>query len=210
MAERSLDCSEAWSLHEGPEGLGYRTMALRADPPDSLTLDEAAALHQGRLRPESPIEFVQHEGREPMDLLGTTIGLTLISDAFHDVLSDASFSGWTTFPVRVVLDDGSELRGYHGLAITGRCGQIDDSLCEEVVLPPPVPGGRARRGIRGLCFRPESWDGSDLFAPPDSSYLWVGDTVRVAVERAGMTNVRFQRLSEIERIWRADGSLIEE
>jgi hypothetical protein len=145
-----------------------------------------------------------------MDLLGTTIGLTLISEVFHDVLNDAGFSGWTTFPVHVVLNDGSEVRGYHGLAITGRCGQIDDSLCQEVVLPSPAHGGRAHRGIRGLCFRPETWDGSDLFAPPDSQYSWAVDAVRVEVERAGMTNVRFQRLSEIERIWSADGTLIED
>lgn len=188
--------------------MGSGAVALRAAPDKSLSLEDAAAFHQGRLRPERPVEFIQDEGQEPMDILGTTIGLTLISAVFDAVLRDEGFSGWTTFPVRVLLRNGEEVPGYHGLAITGRCGPIDDSWCEEVVLPPPAPGGRAQPGIRGLCVSPDTWDGTDLFAPPDSMYTWTVDAVRRAAIQAGMTNVRFERLSEIERVWRADGSLI--
>jgi hypothetical protein len=34
--------------------------------------------------------------------------------------------------------------------------------------------------------------------------------VKEAIEQTGITNVDFRRLSEIERTWRADGSLIQD
>jgi hypothetical protein len=110
----------------------------------------------------------------------------------------------------VVLKDGSELPGYHGLAVTGRCGPIDDSLSDEVVLPPPVPRGRARRALRGICFDSATWDGSDVFTPEGYTASFVVERVKTAVEAAGITNVEFARLSETNRIWRANGSLVDD
>jgi hypothetical protein len=92
--------------------------------------------------------------------------------------------------------------------VIGRTGPIDDSLSEDVILPPPAPHGRVRRGLRGACFPPESWDGSDVFACGENSAIMVTEPVNRALEDAQITNVAFKRLSEIERIWRADGSLI--
>lgn len=108
----------------------------------------------------------------------------------------------------MLLDEGSELDGYHGFAVIGRAGPIDDSLSEEVVLPPPAPQGRARRALRGACFPPESWDGSDVFACGESSAITVTEAVKEALEEAQISNVAFKRLSEIERTWRADGSRV--
>lgn len=144
-------------------------------------------------------------------MIGTAyVTLTLVSERFLAVLRQHNFAGWTTFPVRVVLsEDGRELGGYHGLAVTGRAGPIDDSLSEEVVIPPPVPEGRASPGLRGLCFPPESWDGSDIFTADNEAAIFVVEPVKAALEAAGVTNIDFQRLSEIERTWRADRSLIE-
>lgn len=112
----------------------------------------------------------------------------------------------TTFPVRVALDGSRELQGYRGLAVTGRCGAIDDSLSAEILLPPPVPGGRAGRALRGLCFPPASWDGSDVFTAEDYAGAFVVNRVKEALEAARVTNVEFSRLSTLERTWRADGS----
>jgi hypothetical protein len=102
------------------------------------------------------------------------------------------------------------LNGYSGIAVTGRCGPIDDRLSEEVTLGPPAPHGRARRGLRGLCFPPDSWDGNDFFtSEAGGAWIFVVQRVKDALEKAQLRNVEFQRLSEIERIWRADGGLIE-
>jgi hypothetical protein len=120
----------------------------------------------------------------------------------------ASLHGLVDLPSPVLVGDGSELDGYHGFAVTGRAGPIDDSLSAEVILPPPTPHGRTRRGLRGACFPAASWDGSDVFACGESSAITVTEAVKRALEEAKATSVAFQRLSEIERTWRADGSLI--
>jgi hypothetical protein len=206
-SERQLKCSEAFDLSEGYEGLGPDGRALRVSSRELL--DNDLALARGEARPAEPIEFVHDEGRTPHDVVGTTYGRPiLVSERFLDVLREHRFTGWATFPVRVFLGDGSELDGYHGLAVIGRAGPIDDSLSEEVILPPPAPHGRAHRGLRGACFPAETWDGSDVFACGESSGITVTEAVKQALEEAKITNVAFQRLSEIERIWRADGSLI--
>jgi Immunity protein family (Imm11) len=203
-----LECSQAFELGEGYEGLGPGSRGLRVRSRELLGND--VALARGEEQPSDPIEFVRDEGRTPHDLIGTTYAtLVLVSERFLAVLREHGFSGWTTFPVTVSLDDGSELESYRGFAVTGRCGAIDDSLSEEVVLPAPAPGGRARPGLRGLCFPPESWDGSDIFTAEGYAGIFVVEAVKEALEEAAVTNVDFRRLSEIERIWRADRSVIE-
>lgn len=208
-SEPRLECSQAFDLGEGYEGLGPRGRALRVRSRELL--HNSVEIARAEEHPPEPIEFVRDEGRKPHDLIGTTYGRPLlVSERFLEVLRGHGFSGWTTFPVRVFLDDGSELEGYEGLAVTGRCGAIDDSLSEEMILPAPVPGGRARPGLRGLCFPPESWDGSDIFtSEAGGAAIFVVERVKEALEHAGVTNVAFERLSEIGRIWRADGSVIE-
>jgi hypothetical protein len=124
------------------------------------------------------------------------------------VLEGEGFTGWTTFPVRVD-DRGTQRRDYEGLAVVGRCGAIDDSLSEEILLPPPVAGGRSARALRGLCFPPDSWDGTDVFTAEGRTDVFVVERVKAALELTGITNVGFDRLSEIERTWKADGSLLE-
>jgi hypothetical protein len=167
------------------------------------------ALARGEERPVQPIEFVRDEGRTPGDLVGTTYGsLVIVSNRLLEVLREHHVSGWTTFPISMLAEDGSELTGYQGFAVTGRCGPIDDSLSEEVVLPPPVPGGRSRRGLRGICFAPDSWDGSDVFTPDGTAFSFVVRRVKDVLEEAAVTNVAFHRLSEVDRTWRSDGRLV--
>lgn len=200
-SEYGLDCSEAFALGEGPEGLGAGGNALRVTTPELL--DNDAELAWGEEHPSAPIEFVRDEGRRPRDLIGTTYAtLVLVSDRLLSLLEEHGFTGWATFPARVLLDDGDELKGYHGFAVTGRCGPIDDSLSEEITIPSPVPGGRAGSGLRGLCFPPETWDGSDVFTAEGYTGIFVVERVKEALEQAQITNVDLRRLSEIERRWR--------
>jgi hypothetical protein len=170
-------------------------------------IDNPFALARGEARPTRPLKFVPAEGRVPHDFIGTTnASVHLVSAKLQDVLDEHGFTGWTTFPVMVIDDDGAELPGYAGLAVTGRCGPIDDRLSERITLPPHFGGGPERRGLRGIYFRPDSWDGSDLFAPKDSASVYVVERVKDALAAAGVTNVQFERLSEFERTWRANGT----
>jgi hypothetical protein len=86
------------------------------------------------------------------------------------------------------------------LCVEGRSGPIDDALGERVTLPPPVPGGRAGPGLRGLYFEPDTWDGSDVFAPEGTTPTLMTQDVGRAIERLKPTNALFQQLSEITQI----------
>jgi len=207
-ARRHLDCRTAFALGEGAT-LGPRGSGLRLKTVERV--DNVFALVLGEDRPAEPLELVRAEGRVPYDLIGTTYAsLCLVSAKFQGVLKEHGFTGWTTFPVRIIDDDDGALRGYEGLAVTGRCGAIDDSLSERITLPPPVVGGCEAAALRGLCAPPDSWDGSDVFTAEGRADVFVVERVRDALEQAGVTNVKFSRLSEIERMWKADGTLLEE
>ncbi len=202
----NLPCTDAYAMGEGDAGLGQGA-ALRVRSRNLL--DNVEALVRAEASPPEPIPFVADEGNDAQDVIGTTYGvLLLVSDRVVRVLHEHRFSGWATFLVQIELQGGARLEGYHGIAVTGRAGPIDDNLSERIVLPAPVPGGREAPGLRGLCFPPESWDGSDLFTAERSLGLFVVEDVKVALEEAGITNIDFRRLSDIERTWRANGDLV--
>jgi hypothetical protein len=203
IPDTRLECWQAFNLAEA-----FEPGALRVKSRELV--HGAFELARAELRPERPIDYVRDEGRTPHDLIGTTDAVvTLVSDRLIAILRAREFRGWTTFPVQIFLDDGSTLDGYLGLAVTGRSGPIDDRFSEDAIQPPPVSGGQPGRALRGLCFEPESWDGSDIFTPEGYAGRFVVEAVKNALEEAGVSNVEFRRLSEIERIWRADGSVIE-
>jgi hypothetical protein len=199
---RRLECWQAFDLAEAfePGALRVRSRELQ---------HRAFELARAEFRPEGPIDYVRDEGHTPHDLIGTTdAAVTLVSSRLLAILDERKFSGWTTFRVQIFLDDGSTLGEYAGLAVTGRSGPIDDRFSKDVIQPPPVPGGQSGRALRGLCFEPESWDGHDIFTPEGYAGSFVVEAVKDALEEAAVSNVEFRRLSEIERIWRADGSVI--
>jgi hypothetical protein len=189
-SDAAIDPADAFDLGEA-----FKRGALRVDSRELLESPDAFA--RGEQTPQEPIDFVSDEGRRSMDLVGTTYAtLLLVSPRVIEVLEREGFSGWTTFAVAI---DHPETENYAGLAVTGRCGPIRDALSERITLPPPVPGGRASEGLRGLCFQPESWDGSDLFTPANMTAIFVTALVKQALEAARISNVVFRRLSEIER-----------
>lgn len=153
---------------------------------------------RGEHRLSAPIVFhpMKHGGGStPYDLMGTTFPpLLLISDRVVSVLR--GFSGWTTYPVEVHGKKGERIPGYHGLAVTGRCGPIDYTQSTPRVCEPPAPQGRRSRQWFGLCFDPRTWDGSDVFVPEGTSIKVVVEAVKQALEKAKITNADFIPLTE--------------
>jgi hypothetical protein len=86
-------------------------------------------------------------------------------------------AGWATYPV--ALDGvGVDADAYYGLAVQGRCGDIDNSLTPKTMLPPAVPEGEAVPGRRGLLFEHGSWTAAicsaRAMARPSSSHATCG------------------------------------
>jgi hypothetical protein len=186
---------------------GSTREAVRVRAVDELEHPEALARAEDTA--SQPIRFAYDEGSRLLDFMGTTwAALRLVSDRFVAALRTRGLTGWTTFPVLVRDPVGQTVPGYNGLAITGRCGEISDRLSPQLLLPPPVPGGRAATGRRGLLFEHGTWDGSDLFCAPRRTTMFATARVVDALRADGVTNVDVRRVLDIERTWNADGSLL--
>ena len=64
----------------------------------------------------------------------------------------------------------------------------------------PVPRGEALPHRIGIRFWPETWDGSDVFVPEASGFVFVTERVRDALTRAKAKNVEFKRITEVEQL----------
>jgi hypothetical protein len=174
---------------------GERT-ALHVMPRDDV--DDPLAIYRGEFRPHCPIVFDFMKGASgstTRDLVSTGVApILLISDRVVELLRD--FTGWTTYPVEVHDKKGELIPRYQGLAVTGRCGAIDDAQSEPRICAPPVPQGRWSRKWFGLYFDQDSWDGADIFAPEGTGLTVVVEGVKEAMERAMVTNVLFRPLTE--------------
>ena len=152
---------------------------------------------RGEVRPTQSTVFVHHVGSRPCDLVSTSeFRPLLFSERFFDVLETHGFTGWSKIPVEVYGKGKVHLPGYSGLAVTGRCGPIDNSRSVPRVCPPPVPAGRTAKMYCGLYFDPASWDGSDIFMPKGWLMIVVTDPVRRALEQANLTNIAYEALPE--------------
>jgi hypothetical protein len=160
------------------------------------------ALARGACRPAKPLVFQYHSGGRPRDLVGTSHAtLDLLSARTVQLLREHDISGWTTFPVQVYAEDDLLLEGYEGLAVTGRCGPIENSKSREHWRPPARPGVVDKiRVWLGLYFDLATWDGSDIFGPASTAHVFVVERVKQAIERARLTNFSFQALSAVERL----------
>jgi hypothetical protein len=175
---------------------GFEPRALRVDPVDDIP--DPSALTRAEALPHKPIRFRRDEGARRLDFAGTTEAvLDLVSDRVIATLREASFTGWTTYPIEIREWNGEPVPGYQGLAVTGRSGALDDSLSRIEVLPPHAPGGEAMPHRIGFLFPPETWDGSDIFVPEGSSAVMLTEQVRDALRAIGATNIGFTRIDQV-------------
>jgi hypothetical protein len=131
-------------------------------------------------------------GKTPGDVIWTDESLLIAAQWVLDLMREAGFTGWTTFPVVVLAKDGSPVPGYSGFAVTGRCGPV--TVDRSNLIEPE----RGPAMYQGLTFDPATWDGSDIFrvnlGPP-----LVLAPVKEALERAKVRNLRFTPLAEVKR-----------
>lgn len=174
-----------------------------SNPPfrGKVLTDQPAVLLRAEYSPAEPVRVEHAMGGRPFDLIWTTYAaLFLVSDRVRVLLENEGITGWRTYPVEVTDRGGVLIPGYHGFAVTGRCGPFDPSRSQMIIKPAPVPRGRAAPYRRGLFFDPSTWDGSDVFCS-ENGWLFVVVTQRVRdlFQRQKVRNVRFQRLVDVER-----------
>jgi hypothetical protein len=190
-----MDFGKVYLLNEA-----FSRGALRADT--ALTLPDLGwPIASGEVIPERPLVFKQNMGAKPKDFVGTgDVGIDLLSSRTIGVLKENGFSGWNSYPVKLLNKKGRLIPGYHGFAVTGQCGSVDNSKSQRVLkLIPKHPEGQMPVWI-GLYFDPSTWDGTDIFRPNGTVHTFVVEKVKEAFEQAKITNVRFKKLTEIERL----------
>lgn len=175
--------------------------AFRAEP-DDITID-AIGIARSEALPETPMIFRHFMGGgNPKDLLGTGFAsLILLCDRVIEILRAGGYSGWTTYPIELYEKKGERMEGYHGFGVTGRCGPVLWEKGKKIRKPPPVPKGQGYDAWLGLYFDPDTWDGSDVFMPKDSTAIIVIEPIMQALTRAKVKNFKFQPLTEFERTW---------
>ena len=160
-------------------------------------------LTRAEVHPTQPVRVGWGMGRaRPVDSMmwATHAAIVIVADSVVQLLRSHGFTGWTTYEVAVRDKQGEPAPGYHGLAVTGRCGPIDPSLSVE--LPRIRPTG-VFTIWKGLFFDPASWDGSDFFTSTQNmGSVFVVDAVKQAFERAKIRNVHFTALDQFERSWK--------
>lgn len=161
---------------------------------------EDSALTRAELHPDHPIAVQWAMGStHPVEVIWTTHAVPiLVAESVVQLLRSHNFTGWSLYDVTVHGKQGELIPGYHGLAITGRCGEIqwDKGIPEPKVYP-----ARVSTVWRGLFFDPASWDGSDLFVPTNGNYVCVVEAEKKAFKKAKVHNVVFEALDQFERSW---------
>jgi hypothetical protein len=176
-------------------------MSHRAFRGDVAVETDACGLTRAEIRSPHPVEIGWAMGQaKPSAVIRTTMGtMIIIADSVVQLLRSHGFTGWSQYEVSVRDKQGQLIPGYSGLAVTGRCGNIDDSLGTQV--PRIYPGG-IFPVWKGLLFDPASWDGSDFFMPAERvGFVFMVEEVKRALERAKIKNVHFTSLEQFERSW---------
>jgi hypothetical protein len=205
---------EIWQESMGSESTskvfpGFDKLFLLGSPGSSQAFrasidvesDDAFRLTRAETQPAQPVALHWAMGRaRPVEVIRTTMGIVfIISDSVVQLLRSHGFTGWSLYDVAVRDKRGQPLLGYSGLAVTGRCGNIDPS--RSVQVPRIRPGG-IFPVWKGLIFDPASWDGSDFFMPTGFvGFVFVVEAVKKALEQAKTRNVDFTALDQFERSW---------
>lgn len=171
--------------------------ALHLSP--QLHIPDKFELLRGQWRPDKVIPFRRHSGAKAKDVVWTTHAcLFLVCNRVVSILQASAITGWSTYPVKVFGEKGDQIPGYHGFVVTGACGPIDRSRSKQVMRPPPVPNGKAYQAWLGLYFDELSWDGSHIFCPQGTGWVFVVEGVKRLLEANRVSNILFQPITEIE------------
>ena len=186
------------------EGLRYRADIPRMysgampDPEPNASSNDSYAYFRWERTPSAPIVFRKSTDKPAAgEALWGGLWLTLVSGRMVRAMESEGITGWATYPVQLLLKGGQPDPGkWFGLAVTGRCGELDWSSArfEERQVVAGGPEVRIRRGPRV----PEgSWDGSDLVLPGETTHVLCTERFRSAMKRHDIRRLGFEMLDDM-------------
>lgn len=145
-----------------------------------------------------PIKMEKLQGSTPYDFIQCSASsFILISENVYQLLKDERVTGWKIYSIELPSSIKFDKK-YFGLSITGRCGAIDNSRSIETLMPPLMPNAPKRLTHLGIYFDENTHDGTDLFCPEGTSYIFTNDRIKNLFEKYEITNCYFRPQSEIE------------
>jgi hypothetical protein len=172
--------------------------AFRGEVRDVAVYEEIERASRGIGGPSQVPRIMHSMGGKLCDFIWVSL-VPIIHQRVVDLLTSGEVTGWSSYPVLVIDREGREVKDYHGLCVTGRCGSIFVDRQRAEVVYRELPGGRFPY-YRGLHITTESWDGSDMFTAADGKTGWVvvSEKVKHLFVKARVSNVRLTPISEIE------------
>lgn len=181
-----MDLSEIYEVFEGQMRGAMRARALEG-------FDELAVIG-GRI-PDHSLPFKVYVGRKSLDFMWTQHACVfLVSSRVVEAFRAEGVTGWKTYPVDLCGIQNERIEGYHGFAVTGRCGPIDNSRCTPSIKM--TPSGLVTVWL-GMHFDPDSWDGSDVFLPCGTAHVMMTEKVRRLIEGARLSNAELHPVTEV-------------
>jgi len=147
-----------------------------------------------------PVIFKHSYGKNLTDILDTGhASLFLISDRMKKILEDSGLTGWQTFPFKLYNKKGSEILGYYGFSVIGRCGPISYEK-SEIIEKRRVPTGPLCKFYKGVFV--DNLDGMDFFIPDTTSFIFITEKAADVLTKNKVTNLRLEKLSDMEMSYR--------
>lgn len=123
-------------------------------------------------------------------------GVIWFHESVVEKMVGLNLRGFSSYPVSLVGKDGSEISGYRGLVILGRCGPIQPERSLSMQAD-SKEGGTSE--VKGLFFEEESWDRSDIFMCESyTAHVFFSERAKKCLESV-LSNVEFQSVEEV--VW---------
>jgi len=141
-------------------------------------------------------------GREPGTLFWNTVcDPFCLSNDILDILVSNGITGWSAVPATVTDKNENKWKNYSALTISGRADAVD--YLESDITFNNFPGGLYPY-FKGLYFKPDSWDGSDIFMSRAdkfgkiTTFIYVTSKFVNAFNRAKIKNIRFVNFNDFQ------------
>lgn len=147
-----------------------------------------------------PVELYYEKGQKWEDVLNDcSISILIVSKKFIDLLIENGITGWKSYPVllrgkkNIVYDEHQ----YYGLSITGRSG--DTYVKKSTLFEKKDEEYKDKYGyFKGDFFDEETWDGSDIFIPENTSKLFISEKFYQLLKKQNYKVLELTPLEEVE------------
>lgn len=147
---------------------------------------------------DSSVMFFRKKGNIWCDVITTGFsGIYLVSEKFRKVIIDNKLTGSDFIRIIIETGKGEKRDDYYFLKITGKCGDIDNTLSSKIEVT--YRSGKKGYRFKGLLFSLETWDGNDIFSPSNYVSPIISSQAKKVLEESDLSNIEYHSINELVR-----------